>query len=227
MLNAGESLYKVKDIRCFLTKLAACQNINSAEIETLDMGTGNCTATVTMPKELFYSTISNSSGFDISDDRQLIAVLAELSGIKQKYDRIAPALEDAEKTGYGIIMPSQEDMKLEEPEIVRKNGRYGVKLRASAPSIHLIKTDIETEVSPAVGGAGASEEVIGLLLQGFEGDTGKIWESNLFGKSLYDIAGEDLTGKISKMPADTQQKMRNTLQRIINEGSGGVICIIL
>ena len=150
-----------------------------------------------------------------------------MSRIKSDYDRICPALEDVDKTGYGIIMPSKDDIKLDDPEIVRKNGRYSVRLKASAQSIHLVKTDVETEVSPAVGGAGTSEEIIGLLLQDFEGDATKIWDSNLFGKSLYEIAGDDLINKIQKMPNATQQKVRDTLQRIVNEGSNGIICIIL
>ena len=227
MLKAAEDMYKIKDIDTFLESLRTHPQISSAEKDIIDMGSGKCSIRIEVPQELFYTTISTNTGLEITNDRQLIAVLNDLSRIKREYDRIAPALEAVNKSGYGIIMPSHEEMKLEEPEIVRKNGRYGVRLRASAPSIHLMKTEIETEVSPAVGGAGTSEEIIGLLLQGFEGDTGKIWESNLFGKSLYDIAGEDLINKISRMPEETQQKMRTTLQRIINEGSGGVICIIL
>ncbi|MCD8373965.1 MAG: stage IV sporulation protein A, partial [Oscillospiraceae bacterium] len=127
---------------------------------------------------------------------------------------------------YGIVMPTPEEMRLAEPEIVRQGGRYGVRLKAGAPAIHMIQTEIETEVSPALGGEKASEEIVSFLLQGYEGDTSRIWESNIFGKSLYDIAEEGLTGKITRLPEATRNKLRETLQRIINEGSGGLICII-
>ena len=161
------------------------------------------------------------------DDGDLISLLTELSDVKREYDRIYTALRDVRETGYGIVMPSREELRLEEPEIVRHGGRYGVKLKASAPSIHMMMANIETEVSPAVGGERASEDIINFILQEFEGDVSKIWESNMFGKSLYDIAGEGLNAKIKKMPDETQAKLRTTLQRIINEGSGGIICIIL
>ena len=225
--KAAEKVHKVKDIPCLTEYLSKLDNVTKVCIDKISLGTGKCTVNIDMPNELFYKTLSESTELEISNDRQLIGVLTELARIKRSYERIYPAVQDVYSKGYGIILPSNEDMTLEEPEIVRRNGRYGVKLKASAPSIHLIRADIETEVSPAVGGAGTSEEIIGLLLQDFEGDKDKIWESNLFGKSLYDIAGEDLINKVQKMPADTQSKMRSTLQRIVNEGSGGVICIIL
>jgi stage IV sporulation protein A len=163
----------------------------------------------------------------VRDDGDLISLLSQLSKIKREYDRIDSALRDVRTRGYGIVMPGREELRLEEPEIVRQGGRYGVRLKASAPSIHMIMANIETEVSPAVGGEKSSEEIIKFLLQEFEGDVGKIWESNIFGKSLYDIAGEGLNAKIKKMPEETQGKLQETLQRIVNEGSGGLICIIL
>jgi len=161
----------------------------------------------------------------VQDDGDLVSLLTELATIKHEYDRIDNALRDVRETGYGIVTPTREELRLEEPEIVRQGGRYGVKLKASAPSIHLIRADIQTEVSPAVGSA--SGDVINFLLQEFEGDATKIWESNMFGKSLYEIAGESLLSKIKKMPSETQGKLKNTVERIINDGSGRVICIIL
>ncbi len=224
--EAGEALYKIKDVKPFTAALSAIPGVVRADIREMDMGSGMCSVSVELPRELFYGTISDFTGFTITNDGQLIELLKELASIKATYDRIAPALKDANEKGYGIIYPSQEEMHLEEPEIVRHGGKYAVRLKASAPSIHLVKADIETEVSPAVGGAGASEDIVGLLLQEFEGDTGKIWESNLFGKSLYDIASEGLVTKIDKMPENTQRKLRNTIQRIVNEGTGNIICII-
>ena len=124
-------------------------------------------------------------------------------------------------------MPKTGELKREEPEIVKQGGRYGVRLKASAPSIHKIRADSQTEVSPIMGTEKQSEEMINYLLQEFEGDTSKIWQSNIFGKSFHDLVGEDLNGKLKRMPEDAQSKLRETLQRIINEGSGGLICIIL
>jgi len=227
ILQSAKGVIKLKDIKDFTARLSEYSNIAAINLINTNMGTGICKVKIDIPQSLFYSTISSHTGLKIENDRDLIEVLSDLSRIKSDYDRICPALEDVDKTGYGIIMPSKDDIKLDDPEIVRKNGRYSVRLKASAQSIHLVKTDVETEVSPAVGGAGTSEEIIGLLLQDFEGDATKIWDSNLFGKSLYEIAGDDLINKIQKMPNATQQKVRDTLQRIVNEGSNGIICIIL
>ena len=147
--------------------------------------------------------------------------------MKKKYDRVAEALEDVESKGYGIVMPEIDDLKLEEPEIVKQSGGYGVRLRASAPSVHMIKADIETEISPMVGTEQQSEELVKYMLREFEEDPKKIWESNLFGKTLYELVNEGLHTKLGHMPEDARAKLSETLARIINEGSGGLICIIL
>ena len=141
--------------------------------------------------------------------------------------RIPLAKMACEETGYGIVVPSIDSLVLEEPEIVRQGGRYGVRLRASGSSIHMIRADIQTEVSPIVGGEKQSEDMIRYLLQEYEGDSSKIWEANIFGKSLHELVNEDLNAKLKRMPQDAREKLRETLQRIINEGSGGLICIIL
>lgn len=221
------NMERIKDVDEAMEALAAGESINGVAIREMDLGRGIVTAQLDVPRELFYTTLSDQSGFDVHDDGDLISLLTELSSVKTEYDKIKDALEEVNRTGYGIVMPTRDELRLEEPEIVRHGGRYGVKLKASAPSIHMIKADIETEVSPAVGGEKASEEIISFLLQGFEGDVSKIWESNIFGKSLYDIASEGLSAKIKKMPEETQGKLQGTLQRIVNEGSGGIICIIL
>lgn len=200
---------------------------NGAVLEYISLGRGTSSIRLELPKSMYYETISAQSGFEIRDDGDLMALLTEMKSVKSEYDRICDALHDVRERGYGIVLPTSEEMTLEEPEIVRHGGRYSVKLRASAPSIHMIRANIETEVSPALGGEKASEEVINFLLQGFEGDVSRIWESNIFGKSLYDIAGEGLSAKIKRMSTEAQDKLQDTLQRIINEGSGGLICIIL
>jgi stage IV sporulation protein A len=222
-----DSLEKIGTAEAAVEKLRENENIQSAVINSIDLGSGVISARLELPRELFYTTISSESGFEIGDDGDLMSLLTQLSQIKSQYDRIAPALNDVMEKGYGIVMPDRDELSLEEPEIVKQSGRYGVRLKASAPSIHMIRANIETEVSPAIGGEKSSEEVVSFLLQEFEGDVSKIWKSNLFGKSLNDIASEGLVSKIKKMPSETQLKLQQTLQRIINEGSNGLICIIL
>ena len=203
------------------------ETISDAEISSLALGTGEITISVSLLQQLYYKTISDESGFVIRNECDLMQLLRSISVLKEEYERIHAALDDVRTKGYGIVMPTVEEMTLEEPQIVRQGGRYGVRLKASAPSIHMIMANIETEVSPAIGGEKASEEVINFLLQGYDGDMSRIWESNIFGKSLNDIAGEGLSNKIKAMPEDAQEKLRLTVQRIINEGSGGLICILL
>jgi stage IV sporulation protein A len=219
--------FRIKDVDAAVGAIGESGNISLASIRDMDLGRGVVTANLELPHELFYNTLSEQSGLEVKDDGDLISLLSQLSKIKREYDRIDSALKDVRSRGYGIVMPGREELRLEEPEIVRQGGRYGVRLKASAPSIHMIMANIETEVSPAVGGEKSSEDIINFLLQEFEGNVGKIWESNIFGKSLYDIAGEGLNAKIKKMPEETQGKLQETLQRIVNEGSGGLICIIL
>ena len=171
--------------------------------------------------------MSEQCGLEIQDDGDLIDQLTQMAAMKRKYEKVEGALAQVEATGYGIVMPNPEEMTLEEPEIVKQGGRYGVRLKASAPSIHMMRADIKTEVSPIMGTEKQSEEMVDYLLQQFEGDTGKIWDSNIFGRSFHELVGEDLNGKLKRMPEEAREKLRETLQRIINEGSGGLICIIL
>lgn len=223
---AAEGMRSLRDVDAVVEKLAADEGMN-AQLTQVSPGSGSARAEIRLPQGLYYQTISEQSGFEIRDDGDLMSLLTDMKTVKQEYDRVHEALEEVRERGYGIVMPTSDELVLQEPEIVRHGGRYGVRLRASAPSIHMIKADIETEVSPALGGEKASEEVINFLLQSFEGDVSRIWESNIFGKSLYDIAGEGLTAKIRRMPEQSQAKLREALQRIINEGSGGLIFIIL
>ena len=157
----------------------------------------------------------------------LMSLLTKLAAVKAEYDKVAGALHDVRETGYGIVVPGIDELKLEEPEIMKQGGRYGVRLKASAPSIHMIRADIETAVSPIVGNEKQSEDMVNYLLQEFEGDTSKLWQSNIFGRSFHEIVNEDLQAKLKHMPDDARLKLRQTLERIINEGTGGLICIIL
>jgi len=225
--ESAEGLRRIRDIHGAVEAVGRCEQVSGATICGIDLGTGLAQVRLELPRALFYQTLSQQSGFQISDDGDLVSLLTRLAQIKQEHDRVAQALKEVEETGYGIVVPSPETLVLEEPEIVKQGGRYGVRLKASAPSIHMIRADIETEVSPIVGTEKQSEEMINYLLQEFEGDTKKIWQSNIFGKSFHELVGEDLNTKLKRMPDDARGKLRETLQRIINEGSGGLICIIL
>ena len=207
--------------------MGAYDAIQDARILSIQLGTGIATAELRLPRELFYQTLSEQSGLHVTDDGDLMSLLTQLASIKTEYDKVAGALRDVKEKGYGIVVPGIEELTLEEPEIVKQGGRYGVRLRASAPSIHMIRADIETAVSPIVGNEKQSEDMVNYLLQEFEGDTSKIWQSNIFGRSFHELVNEDLQTKLKRMPEDAQHKLQETLQRIINEGSGGLICIIL
>jgi len=220
-------MHRIRDVEHAVSAIGECDNVSAARVDSIDLGTGLACAALDLPRSLFYDTISQRSGFSIHDDGDLMALLTELSCVKQEYDKVSDALRAVRETGYGIVVPSADELKLEEPEIVKQGGRYGVRLKASAPSIHMIRADIETEVSPIVGNEKQSEEMVNFLLREFEGDTGKIWQSNIFGKSFHELVSEDLHAKLLRMPEDACAKLQETLTRIINEGSGGLICIIL
>ncbi len=225
--SAGESVKKTGDITRVRETLLTCELVDGARVEGIDLGTGRGEISVSVPRELYYSVVSEMTGMDISCEEDMLSALIELSAVRGKYERIASALEDAEHLGYGIVMPEIGDLHLEEPEIVRQAGGYGVRLRAAAPSIHMIRANIETEINPIVGTEAQSEEIISFMLNEFSEDPTRIWESNMFGKSLYELVGEGLNTKLSHMPDDARKKIGETLERIINEGSGGLICIIL
>ena len=201
--------------------------IKGIRIDNTDLGRGVSELSLELHDGLYYQTISELVGLDIQSEEQLITLLRELAAMKTKYDRVSAALDDVNEKGYGIVMPEVADLKLEEPEIVKQSGGYGVRLRASAPSIHMIKAGIETEISPVVGTEQQSEELVKYMLKEFEEDPKKIWESNMFGKTLYQLVNEGLHTKLGHMPEDARAKLSETLSRIINEGSGGLICIIL
>ena len=218
---------KVRHTRALADELCECDFINKAYIEGIDLGEGTVKLCVDIPTEIYYQILSEKSGFEIKSDEDLMQLLCDLSKMKAEYDRIEFALHQVRETGYGVVYPSTEELSLCEPKMVKQGGKFGVKLRASAPSIHMIRADIETEVSPIVGSERQSEELVHYLLSEFENDPERIWESNIFGKSLYELVNEGLNNKLSKMPEDARCKLRDTLEKIINEGSGGLICIIL
>ena len=217
----------MKNVTNVIKNITECENIEGASIVEIDMGKGCAKINLTFPEELFYKILSELADVEIKNQSELVQTINEMSKVKHKYDKIAYALNEVEQKGYGIVTPSMDEMMLEEPEIIKQGGRFGVKLKASAPSIHMIRADIETEVSPIVGSEKQSEDLVEYLMSEFESDPKKIWESNIFGKSLHELISEGLHNKLYKMPEDAQEKLQETLQRIINEGSGGLICIIL
>jgi len=205
------------------------KNIKIQKIYTLnsDLGQGSVELEIQVKSEIFFSVISDETGIEIRNEEILISEIKKLASMKEKFDKISKALDEVEETGYGIVTPSIEDLKLEEPEIVKQAGSYGVKLKASAPSIHMIRANIQAEISPIVGSERQSEDMVKFLLEEFEEDPAKIWQSNMFGKSLYELVNEGLNTKLNHMPSEARAKLAETLQKIINEGSGGLICIIL
>lgn len=227
MRKYADRLEHVRDLNDCLQGMQANELVDSVSLRSTDLGVGTAQADILLPREMFYDTLSRETGIEIRNDGDLMRQLTELSAVKTEYDSIAQALKDARESGYGIMMPRVEDLNLEDPEIVKQGGRYGLRMKASAPSIHLIRADIETTVSPIVGNEKQSEDMLNYLLQEFEGDTGKIWQSNIFGRSFHEIVGEDLQTKLKRMPVESQKKLREALERIINEGGGGLICIIL
>lgn len=225
--DLARSVRCLGDIPSAAEKMHECEYINGVTVAEIDAGCGKAILKVDMPIHLYYKVISEITGLKIEKEEDIISALVSLSATSKKYERISAALSDAEHLGYGIVMPEIADLTLEEPEIVRQSGGYGVKLRAAAPSIHMIRANIETEINPIVGTEAQSEEIVNFLLKEFEEDPQKIWESNMFGKTLYELVGEGLHTKLAHMPDESRKKLGETLERIINEGSGGLICIIL
>ena len=226
LLQVFENTAVLKDARKAIERLLESEKISQVRALTTDLGNGSCSFDVQLPRELYYQTLSEETGLCIRNDADLIDMLSEMSRIKTDYDRLAAALRSVRESGYGVVMPMADQMTLEEPQIVRQGGKYTVRLKANAPVLHMFMTNVETEVSPAIGGETASEDIINFLLQGFDGDVNRIWESNIFGKSLNVIAEEGLSAKIQAMPERARNKLQLTLQRIINEGCGGLICIL-
>lgn len=226
-VERGEKVSKIGDISKIFAEESDNEYIKQVKIEKIDLGKGSAYLSAELQDGLYYKTISELCGLEINGEEALITILSKLSEMKEKYDRVAEALAAVEEKGYGIVMPEIEDLHLEEPEIVKQAGGYGVRLRASAPSIHMIKANIETEISPVVGTEQQSEEMVQFMLREFEEDPKKIWQSNMFGKTLHQLINEGLHTKLGHMPEDARAKLSETLGRIINEGSGGLICIIL
>jgi stage IV sporulation protein A len=227
MKKSAAEVRTVSEAESALPALEQLEQVKSASVRQRDLGTGIVSCQVVLPEGLFYEVLSGETGFPLASDAALLRLLRELAGVRREYDRVAGALEQVKATGYGVVLPTAEQMKLEPPQIVRKNGSCAVRLHASAPSIHLMRADIETEISPTLGDEKQSEELVRSLLSEYEDDPARLWETNLFGKSLYELVSDGLSAKIARMPEEAARKLRQTLTRILNENTGGLICILL
>ena len=225
--NAFTDVSALKDVSNCISTINGTDIISKATIDNILLGSGKVCVSIQLKEELFYNVLSGLTGLEITNEGDLFRIMGDLASTKKKYDKISYALEEVKTKGYGIVTPSIDELVLEEPEMVKQGSRFGVKLRATAPSIHMIRANIETEVSPIVGSEKQSEELVNYLLSGFENDPTSIWSSNIFGKSLNELVNEGLQTKLAKMPEEAQMKLQETLERIVNEGSGGLICIIL
>ena len=223
----GEKLRCIRNINDMCNCLSDEDYIVASSIREISLGDGKATIKADVTNSVFYEIVTEISGVEVKSEAQLISTLTEMSQIAQKYKRIRSALDEVEATGYGIVMPTIDELTLEEPEIMKHGGKYGVRLKASAPSIHMMKATINTEVAPIVGSESQSEELVMYLLNEFQESPGKIWESNIFGKSLDDLVNEGLKNKLYHMPTEARMKLQQTLERIINEGCSGLLCIII
>ena len=227
IMNTFKDVNELKEIDNALENLKISDIIDNCMADDINLGNGIVNINITLREDLFYKVLTEVTGVNVENEGDLFATMSNLANTKKEYDKISYALNEVKQKGYGIVTPGIEELILEEPEMIKQGSRFGVKLRAKAPSIHMIRADIETEVAPIVGSEKQSEELVNYLLSEFESDPIKIWESNIFGKNLHELVNEGLQNKLSKMPEDAQLKLQETLQRIINEGSGGLICIIL
>ncbi|MBS5026036.1 stage IV sporulation protein A [Romboutsia timonensis] len=218
---------KLRDVDSIVKGFSELEFLEDTEVENVELGEGVISIDLTAKQDLFYNVLEEKSGFKIDGDHQLLNLVTKLSRVKNEYDKIESALYDAKTKGYGVVAPSLDELSLEEPEIIKQGKQYGIKLRANAPSLHIIKADISTEVSPIVGNQTQGEEMIKYLLDTFEENPSELWASNMFGKSLNDLVKEQLQSKLYTMPEEIRVKIQKTLQKIINEGSMNIITILL
>jgi stage IV sporulation protein A len=223
----SSGLSKVGDAKKDTVVFTESESFDPITFSNIEMGDGVIRFNVVPKENLFYKVLSDECGFEINDDFALVSYIKNLAIAKVEYDKLKNALDEVEQTGYGIVVPSKSEYSLEQPEVVRQGGKFGVKIKATAPSLHIIKVDVETEVTPLVGTEQQSQDLVEYLNSKFEGSPEEIWETNLLGKSLSSLVDENISAKIVMMPEDAQRKMKKTLGRIINEGKGGVLCILL
>ena len=224
LLACAGSIHTLEQAKAVLPMLQQVEQVQDVNVRQVDLGTGTVECVITLPEKLFYEILGSKAGMEIENDGQLLQLLTELAAIRQEYNKVADALSAVRATGYGVVMPTAEEMTLQTPEVLRKGGNYGVKLKAGAPSIHMMRVDIDTEIAPMVGNEKQSADLISYLSSE---DPEKLWQSNIFGKSVYDLIQEGLNAKLLQLPEEVREKFRQTLQRIVNEGAQGLVCLIL
>lgn len=227
VLNNAEDITNIRSVGDYLECVKQIKDLQNVCIDNIDLSTGNVFIKANIDETHFYNILSQKCGVKIEDEQDLVTEIINLAKIKSEYSRFANALEQVEATGYGIVMPTIDELSLEDPEIMKQGGKYGVRLKAHAPSIHMIKCNTYTEVAPIVGSESQSQELVMYLLKEFENSPSEIWNTNIFGKSLNELVNEGLNNKLYRMPDDARNKFRETIERVINEGCSGLICIIL
>lgn len=225
--ESAKKIEKIREVQQTIHELSECEYINDARLTNLDLGRGIATISVGIDASLFYKVLSEETEIEIKDECELLDCINNLSKKQKEFDKIAQAYEQVKETGYGIVMPTIDELSLEEPQIIKQSGKYGIRLKASAPSIHMMRVETKTEVTPIVGSEQQSEELVSYLLKEFEENPEKIWESNIFGKSVHELVNEGLHNKLSRMPSDARRRIGETIEKIINDGCNGLICIIL
>lgn len=225
--QSAAKISRIREVSNLVEDVTNCEHVNGAQTLAVDLGTGRARVGIQLKGDLFYRVLGEKTGLQLRNEGELLSSVMKMAEIKKEYEKICEAYQDVQDTGYGIVMPSIEQLTLEEPEIIKQGGKYGIRLKAAAPSIHMIRTQISTEVTPIVGSEQQSEELVMYLLKEFEESPGKIWESNIFGKSLHELVNEGMHNKLYRMPSDARDKMKETIERIINDGCNGLICIIL
>lgn len=225
--DAAPKVERVCQAAVLSEALESLEQISGCAVREIDLGRGTIHYAVSLPDALFYELLSQRSGVSMADDGDLLRVLSRYAAIREEYERLQTALEQVRATGYGVVMPERAEMTLETPELVKKGGSWGVRLRASAPSIHMLRADLAAELSPTVGSEAQARELVQSLVSACEADDEAVWQSNLFGKTLYDLVSERLNAKLTDLPEDARMKLRRALERIVNEGANGLICLVL
>lgn len=225
--QSASKISRIREVNSLVDDVSKCEYVSGTQTLSVDLGTGCARVGIQLKNDLFYRILGEQTGLELHNEGELLSSVLELAKIKKEYDKIREAYEDVQETGYGIVMPTIDELTLEEPEIIKQGGKYGIRLKAAAPSVHMIRTRITTELTPIVGSEQQSEELVMYMMKEFEESPGKIWESNIFGKSLHELVNEGMHNKLYRMPSDARDKMKETIERIINDGCNGLICIIL
>ncbi|MDA8206021.1 MAG: stage IV sporulation protein A [Thermaerobacter sp.] len=227
MEEARVAVSRVRDIEGAVADLRAQDSVGAVRLDALELGTGRAVIQVAAEDDLFYRVLGDMADRHVADRADVMKLWGQFVAAKAEWDKVEDAVREVRSGGYGMVAPRIEELDLAEPELIRRGNQFGVRLKATAPSIHMIRADIETEITPIIGTERQADELVRYLMEQFEDDPGRLWDTNLFGKPLHDLVREGIQAKLFRMPENAQDKLQETLQRIINEGSGGLICIII